>query len=202
MNKTHLIIILSAEGNDSNSEINWFTGLVDNNYKQDKEYKVHAIGKLSRDSNKERIEAHKWKVKNIFQDINNFDVYSEINVMYIGDLDHNQHVDSMNYSCEVATEVLLELFSEFKITFSNGIICDPSKKFEEMLFHKFDQKTIASIRWLSDIKKKTFKRLFYEWADFCSVKYDDWDILINDLLKYFEGTRYTEIFEIFNTKVT
>lgn len=197
MSKKHLILILSVEGDHSNTEINWLNGLVNCSDRSDKEFMVHAIGKLSRESKKSRIEEHRHKVRNIFQDIHSFDIYSEVDILYVGDLDHDMHVDSMIYSSEIATKEIVELFSNCKISFIKGIICDHGKKFEDMIFHKLSQEEINNIKWINKIKSNTFKKLFSEWLSTCKLSYNNWDDLVLKLQEYFKDTKYIEIFNIF-----
>ena len=118
------ILILSVEGDISNTEINFYNGL---NYHVDNKVIAKPIGKCS-DSSKRKKQIE-WSIRQILKEETFNNDQDVVEVFFIGDKDKPQDIESMERSISVASNIINKIFPSYKI--NSQLICNENQNFEQ-----------------------------------------------------------------------
>lgn len=150
------ILIISLEGIESNTEVNFFQGLNDW-LRNSNNIVVKAIGKLSESSNKQKN--YEAKIKTI---LNFDDDFINYEVFFIGDSDTSSDIDSMKRGAQKFKEIWIENGGVEK-KLDMEIIYPGNKKGFDQLLEMICPSFISPNK--KGIKRITNKRLFNDFAE-------------------------------------
>lgn len=126
------ILILSVEGNESNTEINFYNGFM--YYINNSKFfgAASAIGKIG--DGKDKEDRVKGKIRQLFNKYSNELLDSDVFVFFVGDGDDEGHIKSMNRSIKAASDELGNLLELMKgLNIYKELIYDKEKSIEEIL---------------------------------------------------------------------
>lgn len=202
------IIVVSHEGGQSYTEVNFFNGILNyfKYYNPEKNITLNFIVKASQyiKCNSSHMST-KWQmIKLMFSDrrfTDNFENTSSDNskdvfyVFIVADKDKPHNMNAINCTTKNTIEMFQNYFNskQFKHQIHEQILCEENKNFDWVLNGMF--KNIGKLQ-LGDIKSYENTRLFYKWYTGHFGNMDDQKIVLNTLVEKFKGTSY-EIF--FNT---
>lgn len=183
------LLIFSVEGEDSNTEVNYFSGLDD--HFTTISISVFAIGKHNSQS------ATLSRLKLALQKHTDLDCYLNIWILFVGDKDRPDQIPSMNNTIQWSFEFLEEnknlIFDESaSLEINNMLIGDDNHKIESSL-----QRIGVAFPKKSKGKKETFKNLFNE-----SMSNPQWwknnELDIEKIISELKAidSKYVKIFEI------
>ena len=191
MNKME-IIIFSLEGEKSNTELNFFTGMNDfleNDHKWINEIYAYGFDPTNRKKHngKEKI---KNKLKNDLLKMKmDKKIENNINIMifFIGDGDVEETIDAMEHSKEILINEINDYY--------------PNNKFfkieNKILFAKNGFEKLLKIRHMKCTKKRGNVHLFKNIAEEKKWYADDVKIDWNKVYNFFKNTNYEVLFCLF-----
>lgn len=187
-----LIAILSVEGIESNTEVNYFWNL--NHHIKTSEFSIEckAIGKLSlgnKDTNK-TIESKTKLLKNRVEDALNEispENFNYVKFYFIGDFDKDSEIEPMKNAINVAVKVIEEYMAVANMEWDihEEILGDPGCNIEDVLYPNDKPEFILHEKH----KKGSVKKFFDIWAEHHNIPTTSRQSLIESLHSFFQHSK-------------
>ena len=168
-----MIIIISLEGKDSNTEVNFFEGLNYHLNNEECRLKIYPFEKAKKSNKrkKEIIGEVKHLLKENFENLENLE---EVKLFFIGDGDSSDQLKAMENTKNIIVNYFKERSKEFKnINYNDEILLKREFGFEELYLEMLLEKDFPS-----NSKKSSNKSLFNNFAQkACWIKNGEIDFL-------------------------